>query len=191
MIAIIKEITNYTVGQFKGGKGEMRDAVSLFVVSFLVVLVKSFFKERGVIYFNFFESRFLNNMFSYLAIPQVAAIVVYVLFFLFVFVLFLVVRIFSKDASFGPLLFSLMSISIIGIIAHIVTIPMVFIAKKAIVATSYIIYFLVVALNILSIKNSQRLPFVKAVLCFFIASLPFLLFGWFAVVSPYLIYLAV
>lgn len=174
---------------FKNSKEKERDIVLLFVISFVVVFLKSFFKGRFAT--NFFENQTLNEVFSFLAIPQVTVVITYLSFFVFVFLLFLIVKFFSKEASFKPLLFSLMSISGIGILAHLIATPLIFFAKSFIMPIGYVFYLWVIVLTVLSIKNSQSLTLVKAVHSVLIAVLPFLLFGWLPIISPYLVYLAV
>lgn len=175
---------------FRNSIDKRKEIVSLFVVSFVVVLLKSFFKGRHAAT-NFFESQTLNEIFSFLAIPQVAAIVTYLLFFLFTFVLFFIIKFFSKETSLKPLLLALMSISGIGIIAHIITIPLFFFAKPLIMPISYAFYLWVVILTLWSIKNSQSLALVKVVPIFLVVAFPFFLFGWLLVISPYLVFLSV
>ncbi len=175
---------------FRNSIDKREEIVSLFVVSFVVVLLKSFFKGRHAAT-NFFESQTLNEIFSFLAIPQVAAIVTYLLFFVFVIVLFFIIKLFSKEASFKPLLLSLMSISGIGVIAHFITMPLIFFAKSLIMPISYVFYLWVVVLTLWSIKNSQDLALVKVIPSFLVVASPFLLFGWLLVLSPYLVFLSV
>ncbi|NDY43595.1 hypothetical protein G3N55_12195 [Dissulfurirhabdus thermomarina] len=188
---LIKAIVISPGELFKNSKEKKRDIVLLFVISFAVVFLKSFFKGRYATNFNFFENQSLNEVFSFLAIPQVTVVTTYISFFIFVSLLFLIVKIFSKEASFKTLLFSLMSISGIGVIAHLIATPMMFFAESFIMSIGYVFYLWVVVLSVLAIKNSQSLPLVKAVTSFLIVALPFLLFGWLPVISPYLIYLAV
>ncbi len=175
---------------FRNSIDKRKEIVSLFVVSFVVVLLKSLF-ERKHAPTNFFNSQTLNDIFSFLAIPQVVAIITYLLFFVFVIVLFFIIKLFSKEVSFQPLLLSLMSISCIGVIAHFITIPLIFFAKSMIMPISYMFYLWVIALSFWSIKNSQDLPLVKVIPVFIVVVAPFLLFGWLLVISPYLMFLSV
>lgn len=175
---------------FRNSIDKRKEIVSLFVFSFVVVLLKSFFKRRHTAT-NFFDSQTLNDIFSFLAIPQVAAIVTYLLFFVFVIVLFFIIKLFSKEVSFKPLLLSLMSLSGIGVIAHFITIPLIFFAKSLIMPISYVFYLWVIILSLWSIKNSQNLALVKVIPSFLVVAAPFLLFGWLLVISPYLVFLSV
>lgn len=186
---LIKMIVVSPSELFRNSKEKRREIILLFVASFVVVLLKSFFKGRYAAT-NFFENHILNLIFSFLAIPQVTVFVTYLSFFVFAFVLFLVIRLFSRDASFKPLLFSLMSISGIGIIAHIITVPLIFFAKPFIIPLCYAFYIWVIILTLWSIKSSQNLTLVKAIPSFLIVALPFLLLGWLPVISPYLVFLA-
>lgn len=175
---------------FTNSREKSKEIVSLFTISFIIVLLKSFFKARHEAS-NFFETQILNEIIYFLSIPQIAAIAIYLFFFIFSLLLFLVIRIFSKDASLKSLMLSLMSISGVGIFAHIATMPLMFFAKSLINPIGYIFYLWVIVLTLWAIKNSQNLPLVKVIPSFLVVAFPFLLFGWLPVISPYLVFLAV
>ena len=169
---------------FKTSKEKKRDIILLFVFSFFIVFLKSFFKERHWI--NFYANQPLNELFSFFAIPQISVIATYFSFFIFVFVLFCFAKLFSKEGSFKQLLFALMSISGIGILSHLIVTPLNILSKSLALPICFIFYMWVVILTILAIKNTQSVAFVKAIPIFLLGALPFILFGWILVVSPYL-----
>lgn len=84
-----------------------------------------------------------------------------------------------------------MSITIIGIIAHIISFPLNFFEKSLVLYIKYIFYIWVIFLNIFAIYNTLDVRLIKIIFSLFGAFSPFLIFGWILVVSPYLIFLSI
>ena len=164
----------------------------LFIINFFIVLIKSLFKQKYSDT-NFFDNQILNIFFSFLAIPQFSVIITYILFFFFVWILFMILKLFSKQVLFMPLLCSLMSISAIGVVAHLTIIPVSLILseKSSLLLLNYFFYLWAIILTVWSIKKSQSQTLPKATLIFLMAAFPFVLFGWLSIISPYLMYLTV
>ena len=178
---------------FKDLTEKRKYIISLFIINFIIVLIKSFFISRGKIIF--FEDKILDKIFSFLAIPQVVVIITYLSFFIFSILFFIIIKYSSEKFLsihlYPSFLLSLMSISIIGIIAHIISFPINFFAKSLISHIRYIFYIWIIFLNILTVYNTQNVRLIKIICSFLIAFFPFLIFSWFLVVSPYLIFLSI
>lgn len=187
-VSLLKEIV-FSPGEIFKNPREKKDAIILlFIINFVIILIKSFFiKGYGAI--DFFDTQILNEIFYFLSISQIQVIISYFLFFVFVLLLFFVIKIFSGNASLSTIMLSLMSISGIGIIAHITAIPLMFFEKSLLNYISYLFGLWILILTFGAVKTSQNLTLIKAVLFFLIAAFPFLLFVWLPVISPYLVFL--
>ena len=162
---IFKKIIIFPNNFFKDLTNKRKYIIFLFIINFIIVLVKSFFISKSNIIF--FEDKILDRIFSFLAIPQVAVIITYLSFFIFSIIFFIILKYSSRSSLsiyfYPSFLLSLMSISIIGIIAHIISFPLNFFEKSLVLYIKYIFYIWVI----------------------------FLIFGWILVVSPYLIFLSI
>lgn len=190
---IFKKIIIFPNNFFKDLTNKRKYIIFLFIINFIIVLVKSFFISKSNIIF--FEDKILDRIFSFLAIPQVAVIITYLSFFIFSIIFFIILKYSSRSSLsiyfYPSFLLSLMSISIIGIIAHIISFPLNFFEKSLVLYIKYIFYIWVIFLNIFAIYNTLDVRLIKIIFSLFCAFSPFLIFGWILVVSPYLIFLSI
>lgn len=160
----------------------------LFALSFIIVFLKSFFKKTNYTA-NFFSNELINKIIIVISNTQISVIILYGLYFLFVYIVFIITKFFSKNPSFKKLLISLMSISILGIIAHTITIPLVFFENNFIKYIYYFFYILSFLFSIFSIKNTQDISIIKSTTSILIALIPFFLCGYVLVICPYILFL--
>lgn len=91
---IFKKIIIFPNNFFKDLTNKRKYIIFLFIINFIIVLVKSFFISKSNIIF--FEDKILDRIFSFLAIPQVAVIITYLSFFYFFNNIFYYFKIFVK-----------------------------------------------------------------------------------------------
>lgn len=91
---IFKQIIISPNNFFKDLTNKRKYIIFLFIINFIIVLVKSFFISRNNIIF--FEDKILDKIFSFLAIPQAIVIITYLSFFIFSIIFFYYFKIFIK-----------------------------------------------------------------------------------------------
>lgn len=159
--------------------------------SLVIVLVKSLFRTSS--YHNFFAQNYLNQILNFLSIPFVLALLSVFLHILLIFVISKLAGRFSKTTSFETLLLALMAISPLAAISHVLF-PVLRLMPSSdfwfvFSALKSIIYCVVLILTFVAIKVVAVTSINGALIVTIISTLPFILIGWFGVISPYFIYL--
>jgi len=160
-----------------------------FCLAALFTFIKSFFVKTSYI-ITFFSNKSLNNLLTFLSVPQLSLLLLYFEYFIFITFVFLFCKLFNKKANYKTLLLSLMSISGIGIIMQLLMIVFLSIFPYSLIKTIiFVIYFWVIILSILAIKITQNISLIKAVVCLVVSAIPFFMIALPLVISPYLAWL--
>ena len=184
---ILRDLILYPGIVFKNPEIRKKRIILFFVVTFSTVFIKSFFKAQN--YVHFFDNTHLDGLLRILSIPQVQVVVQYIFFYVFIVIVFGILALAKCKHSFPSLTLSLMSVCIIGFVAHIISFFLFFINKTAIGHIGFIFYVWCIILSIVAIKKSQNISYFAAILCFLLSSTPFLLIYWPAPLFPYLVLL--
>lgn len=167
-----------------------KEVYTIFCIGALITFLKTFMiKQKTITFFNYEK---LNVIISWLSIPQIYWFMSYLSYFIFILCLFTICKFFNKQATLKTLVVSLMSISGIGVVLQVLFYILKFIMpKNFILISTYLVYFWVIILSISAIKTTQDISFPKAIICFLLASLPFVFLALFVSISPYLAWLNV
>ena len=166
----------------------MNETLLVFCLGALITFIKSFFQEGQLV--NFFEDDRINNILGMLSIPQVLWIISYASYFIFIFVMLIICRLFNKKIESKHLALAIMSLSGLGVVMQILFYAFKFILpQEYLIIGSNLIYLWVVILSIWAIKATQNLSFFKSIICFVIPALPFIFWVYLAGMAPYLMWL--
>jgi hypothetical protein len=170
-------------------RGKLLKEISLvFCFGAIITFIKSFFQEGQIV--NFFEDNRINNILGILSIPQVLWIISYVSYFIFIFIMLMICRLFNKKTEPKRLALAIMSLSAIGVVMQILFFAFKFILpQEYLIMGSNIIYLWVIILTVFAIKATQKLPFIKSIICFLIPALPFIFLVYLSGMAPYLMWL--
>lgn len=150
-----------------------REIVLFFIVGFLITFVKSFYQERT--YIDLF-SELLNKFLSFLGIPLVSLILIYMCHFLYIFILYkLCKRISKKNIDYKVLFYQILSLSSIGVIFQLLFLlasTVISYDLQRIIAMGLMLW--VIFLTLKAIHIEFGLPYSKAFLCFIISSIVFI-----------------
>ncbi len=171
-------------------EGYNKEVLTIFFVAALITLIKSFFVKRKEFVFAFFDTELLNQIAIILDNSHIYWIILNISYFLFILLVYIVCKLFNRGNNFKQLVISLMSLGGVGIVAQgLFYILKIIFPHNIILFSSYIVYLWIFILSISAIKISQNISVPKALICFFIAALPFILFAYFVGMAPYLAWL--
>ncbi|WP_407924244.1 YIP1 family protein [Desulfosarcina alkanivorans] len=187
---LLKDIVVNPFNVFK----EIRDGAfkNETLLIFITVTVLSFIKSGGLSgvhreTVHFYSSDKLNYFFSLLSIPQVNWLITFVSFFVFILLIYLIFNL--KDSpKMEPLLLSLLSISGIGLIFHVLSILLRYFFPHT--PFNYLVYFVylwTLMLSVFAVKICMNSSFLKSGVVLTIAALPMVFIVGLLAVSPYLI----
>jgi hypothetical protein len=163
----------------------VRESFVLFLSGAILTFLKSFYYRKEN--WNFFANENYNKIFTFLSIPQIQWLITYLIYFLFIYLIYLMNKLFNKNARFKPLAISLMSLSGLGCILQILFYILSFIFPKELIHyISYIILIWFFLLSLISIKNSQGIFISRSIACFVAAAVPCIIIAGFPGVFPYL-----
>jgi hypothetical protein len=162
----------------------------LFAVSCLITLLKSFSKKKYI--GSYFTNRDINEFLSFFAIPQVRWGIALLGFILFVLLIGRFCKVFLKKYNKKVLVVSLLSISSVGILLHIIFfIFHYFLSQQSIYMLRRITFIWIAYLSIIAIKNSQNASCFKSIIIFIFAGLPAVFIIGLPGLAPYLLWLVI
>jgi len=167
------------------------DVLTVFCLGAMITFAKSFLVTRKTFSPLLFENDVVNKLLNVLSIPQITWLITYWTYFLFLFLVFTMCRVFNRQAQFRQVAISLMRLSAFGITMQILFWVLSWIVSVDIlVVGSFVVYAWTTLFSVIMIRNTQRLSLSKAVLCFLLPALPIIFFASFAAVAPYLSFLS-
>jgi hypothetical protein len=166
----------------------LNEVLLVFLFGALITLIKSFSQKGKIV--NFFEYHQVNEFLTVLSIPQVLWITSYASYFIFIFIMLLVCRVFKRQIESKHLVLSIMSLSGVGVVIQILFYAFKFVfPQEYLIIGSNIIFLWVVILSIWAIKATQNFSVFKSIICFLIPALPFIFLVYLAGMAPYLMWL--
>ncbi len=187
-ISLLKYICINPKKAFQIGIGNPGVVLVVFVVTYLITLVKSLSMKGHSI--TFYESHMINSFFSFVSIPSVRVNIAYLAYFMSIIVMYASCRYINSSCNYRSLLLSMMSLSGVGIYGRsFMSIIGLIFPKTNLLGFQYLFLAWVVAISICAIKESQGVSLPKAAFCFFVGVLPFFIFGGFSMLAPYLAFL--
>jgi len=155
----------------------------IFLTTIIVQIVKSFRFERD--YFNIFDTELYNTILGILSIPLVQLIGMYLYYSLFLLGVIFVSKKLCRAVSVKALVLSILSISGIGLLLHIVSaiLGLIIVLNPAWVYPPALLW--VAVLTVRAISVSQEVSIRKAFVCFFIPF--FVVAGILGIFSPHAI----
>jgi len=161
-----------------------------YFFSLVVTFLKGFFVESKVM--TFYQSQKVNEVMSFINNPNIKLLIMNFIYFIFIIAVYLICKIFKSKPNFRLLIFSLLSLSVVGIYSQIAFFVFKYvISKKILFIMSYIVYLWVAYLSVQSIKITQDLNVSKSLLCFAASAIVFILIMGLPTVAPYLVWLTV
>lgn len=160
----------------------------IFSFGCFVVFLKSFWRKK--ISGNYFENEIINNIISFLNIPQVEWVIALLCFALFLFLLCKISHWLSQKGSDKKLILSIMSISSIGILLNIVfLIAHPIFSIKIIYLLRHFSFLWIFYLTILAIKEIKNLSYLKSIGLFLVSGFPSVIIMGLPGLAPYLLWL--
>jgi hypothetical protein len=156
----------------------------LFTTGAVITFIKSFFVDA--IKNQYFDSDQLVAFFSFLNIPQIKWLIAYTSYIIFVFLVYLIVKLIHKKSDFKKLLLGIMAVSALGIILHFL-----FLILGRIFPAEVNFFFLYIAilwgivLTALSIQISQNISPIKSWMYLIATSLPIVFISGITGILPY------
>jgi len=168
--------------------GDTKEIFFIFTMGAILTFAKSFLVEQGALASTFFVEEKIIKLLAFVSIPQVIWIIGYGGYFLFIFCILALCKLFGAKAQGKSLVFSLMSISGLGVVIQILFYGFqFFIPKELLSICTYLVFFWVILLSLSAIKSTQAISLPKSLLCFFIPAVFFIPFTvGLPVVAPYL-----
>ncbi len=160
----------------------------IFGICCFVTFLKSFLGEK--VNSRFFENEIIDNIISFLTIPQIQLVVALLCYTLFIFVLCKVSNLFSQSNGEKKLILCLLSISSVGLLLHIIFYIVHFAFS---IETMNILrrfsFFWVFCLSILAIKEIKNLSYLKSLGVFLVSGFPSVIIVGLPGLAPYLLWL--
>ena len=178
-VSVFRKINN---GKYK------YEVIIMFLASISITLFKSFSKNsyQG----NFFSNQSVNEIVAFFDIPQIRWVITLISFGLFVFLVSIFCKLFLKKCNPKILVMTLMSISGVGVILHLLfSLFSIFLSQNLIYAARHLAFIWIVCLSIAAIKNSQQTTFIKSIIIFILAGLPPIFIIGLPGIAPYSLWL--
>lgn len=165
-----------------------KEILFIFIMGSILTFAKTFLVNQGALASTFFLDDKTIKLLTFVSIPQVTWIIGYAGYFLFIFCILALSKVFNRKAQMKSLVLSLMSISGLGVVMQILFYGFqFFIPKELLSICTYIVFFWVILLSLSAIKSTQAISLPKSLLCFFIPAVFFIPFTvGLPVVAPYL-----
>jgi len=165
-------------------------AYSLFLTSCVITLFKSFSKKSYKN--NYFTNQDINEIISLFNIPQIRWLIVLLSYVLFIFLIGKLCKFFLKKYNKQKLILSLLSISSVGILLHILFfIFHYFLSQQSIYMLRHIAFIWIICLSIIAIKNSQNASYMKSIMIFILSGLPPIFIIGLPGLAPYSLWLVI
>ena len=160
----------------------------MLLVACLITFFKSFSRKREV--FNFFEREIINDILSFLSIPQIQWLIIFFSYILFVFLMMVVCKLLLKYCNKKDLFVCIVSISSAGILLQILFfILYYFVPQNYIYVLNRIAFIWAAYLSIAAIKNSQNTSYLKSIMIYIFAGLPVITIAGLAGLAPSFLWL--
>ena len=192
IIKLLKDILIHPKSLFEQiSKGKLsKEVYIIFGLGAFITFSKTFAVKQHEI--TFFNNYHLNQILTLLSIPQIRWALLYTFYFLFLFLVTYLCKLFFKQAKWKTLMLSLMSVSGIGVVSQILFFIFSFIFPKNLSSIlSYLIFLWVTFLSVWAIKYSQNLTLTKSIIVFLISALPIIFIIRLVGISPYLAWITV
>lgn len=165
---------------------------TIFTVSLLWPFIKSFFMplNKSVVAMQFSINPLFRLWLNIAKYPVVTLVFSIISYFLFVFAIYIFMKIAKSTAEFKLVFWGLASISILGIVARILGLIFNLLGlEKFIIWIFYFFYIWVLIYSSYIIKNIFKATWFKSILIFITAVLIFIPFAGLLSIAPYLIWL--
>jgi hypothetical protein len=176
----------------KGPYDTKKGVMILFLTGLLITFLKTFMVKRKVFAVTFFNSPTFNSLLLWLNSPQVLWAAVYVAYFIFILLILLMCKVLNGRVDAMSLVIALMSVSGIGVVLQVFFYGMKFVLPhNVIVVCSYVAYAWVIFVSLRAVEQSQKIPFIRSVVCFVITAIPAVFLAGLPAICPYLAWLIV